>query len=373
MIPIIWRYLLGQFLKVTALCILSFIVVLLTMRLEDIAHFASLDPTFQVILLFILFQIPYILPIVIPVACLISAILLMQRLSKTQELTALRACGMSVKDFLAPLLICGALLALVNLYVVSELATESHFMTGLWKLELRSVNPLLLLRNKHLMKVKGGYFDTLGPSRMGESASQAVLAMPNSNTGRMVLLLADEFIAEQDVLHGKGLSLITSVEPQRLIIENVGENYTSSKDFSQIIQQNVWDLSNDHLKMSHLLAKLQEEKALLALSNDKKNIQREINRSYTEIIRRLSVAAAAFTFTLMGASFGISISRHPSARPLFYVMLLAAFYLTAFFSAKAIDHLFEASTLLYTVPHLIIVLLSILYLSRISKGIEGGR
>lgn len=359
MIPIIWRYLLSQYLKVTGLCVVAFIVVLLTMRLEDIAHFASLDPTFHVILLFVLFQIPYILPIVIPIACLISAILLMQRLSKTHELTALRACGISIKDFLAPILISAGLLSILNFYVVSELATESHFMTGLWKLELRSVNPLLLLRNKHLMKVKGGYFEVLGSSKMGETASQAILALPSGQEGRIALLLADRFTAENDFLHGEKLTLITGRDPGQLLVENIDETYTSAKDFSQIIQQNAWDLSNDHLKMSHLLAKIKTE-------NEKK----EISRGYSEIIRRLSVAFAAFSFTLMGLSFGISISRNPSARPVVYVIILAALYLGAYFTAKGIDHLLPASTLLYTVTHALIILFSIRVLWKVSKGIE---
>ena len=118
MFPIIWRFLLNQYLKVMVLCAAAIIVVLLTTRLDEIAHFASLDASFVIVLLFVLYQIPYILPIAIPVSCLVSSILLVQRLSRTHELTAMRACGMALKDFIAPIVIAGSLLTIVNFYFV---------------------------------------------------------------------------------------------------------------------------------------------------------------------------------------------------------------------------------------------------------------
>ncbi len=187
MFPIIWRYLLSHYFKVMGLCTVSFIAVLLTARLDEIAHFAVLSPTPQLAALFILLQIPYILPIVIPVSCLISSILLVQRLSKTHELTAFRACGISLKDFLTPILFSAILVGIFNFFIVSELATYSHYQTGIWKEELRSMNPLLLLRNKRLMRVKGGFFNTIGESLNGKIAEHAVLALPNKSQSRISL------------------------------------------------------------------------------------------------------------------------------------------------------------------------------------------
>jgi len=384
MIPIMWRFLLSQYLKVMGFCVVAFIAVLLTTRLDDIAHFASLSPSISAVTLFILFQIPYILPIVIPIACLISAILLVQRLSKTHELTAFRSCGIALKDFLTPILFSAALIATLDLYIVSELSTSSHLQTGIWREQLRSVNPLLLLRNKHLMKVKGGYYDTIGTSKVGERAEHVVLAMPNNNRQRISLFLADELKTNNGTLEGKGITLITSIPANdnrtfdQLFIENMKETVTSVEDFSQVMQQNVWNISDDHLKMDLLLAKLHEEKKVYKLAkanhapkNELTIISHNLNRAYSEIIRRFSVALAAFTFSLMGASFGISISRHQSIKGIFYVIILAGLYLTAFFIAKGLGQYLVLSALLYTVPHLIIILLSVIVLKRVGKGIEG--
>lgn len=380
--PVAWRYLLGQFLKVFLLCLLSFIAILLTTRLDEIAHFATLGSEGLLILWFTLHQIPYVLPIAIPISSLISVIILVQRLSQTHELTAFRACGLSLKDILTPILIASFFISAMNFYIVSELATQSHLATGLTKIELRSVNPLLLLHNKHLMRLKGVYSDTLGHSRIGEYAGDMVIAMPNKHNASINLVVAKNLEVGDSLFTGNGITVITPLNKDpslqdQLMIENMEQMKTSIKDFSQILQKKVWSLNNDHLRLGLLRARLHNLKnrekeidhteANLATL---KQIRRDINRSHSELIRRISISAAVFTFTLMGAAFGISISRNRSNRGIFYIVGLAAFYIVAFFSAKGLEHQTFVAGLLYLVPHLIIVTLSLFMLIRISRGVE---
>lgn len=381
--PILWRYLLGQYLRVLCFCSIAFIAVLLTMRLEEVAHFATLGASLTHILWFTLSQIPYVLPIAIPVSALISATILIKRLSNTHELTAMRACGMGLRDILTPILLAAALLACLNFYIVSELATDSHLSTGMLKSELRAINPLLLAHNKHLMRLKGFYFDTLGNSQMGEYAYNTVLAMPNKRNDRLSLMVAKSLKATPTTFTGEDVTFISGMSSDKeqhydhLMLENIQHADTSVEDFAQLIQKKVWTLNNDHLQLPFLLVRLESEKQLLAdaKSNESptseiKRIKRNIDRSYSEIFRRLSIALAAFTFTLMGAAFGVNISRYPSTKGLAVVIGLAALFLVAFFTAKGIDHLLIPSASLYVVPHLLIIALSIWALRRSAKGIE---
>ena len=241
--PIVWRYLLGQYLKVFLLCLISFIAILLTTRLDEIAHFATLGSEGLMILWFTLHQIPYLLPIAIPISSLISTIILLQRMSHTHEMTAFRACGLSLREVLTPILISGLFIAAVNFYIVSELATQSHLVTSLTKMELRSVNPLLLLHNKHLMRLKGAYSDTLGNSKIGEFAGDIIIAMPNKHNSSINLIVARNLQADPLNFHGKNLTLITPMNPlntpkgDQLMVENMQSMHTAIKDFSQILQK----------------------------------------------------------------------------------------------------------------------------------------
>lgn len=383
MLPILWRYLLMQYIKVFLFCTLTFLAVLLTTRLDEIAHFATLGPEGKLIFWYTLYQVPYILPIALPIACLIATTLLMQRLSGSHELTALRASGLSLKKIFAPLLFASFVISLFNFAVISELATQSHLSSNLLKTELRSINPLLLLQSKHVMRAKGYYFDTLGQSKLGETASHIVLAIPARGGHRMHFLLADQLVTSPEKFYGKNVTLLSSLGEEesqgfdRFLMENMQEGMTSIDDFTHITDHKMLKLNNDHLKLALLLLKLQDEKLRqeAAIKREEaesaqKAIQREIHRCYNELMKRLSVGFAPLTFTLMGGAFGISIGRRKSIREFFYMTALSALYLICFFTAKGNDHNIIASPILYFAPHLIIIALALYLFHRIAKGIE---
>lgn len=376
--PIVWRYLLSHYIKVLLLCLLGFVAILLTTRLDEIAHFATLGPEGGYILLFTLHQIPYILPIALPIACLISSILLVQRLSRTHELTALRSAGLSLGGCLAPILITASLLALGNFYIVSELSTDSHLATGLLKTQMRSINPLLLLHNKHLLKMKGIFLRNLGPSKMGESVEQVLIASPNKQNDRINLLIASKLRASPSKFVGHKVTFISSLgnkgenRSDDIAIENLNNAQMSVQDFGQMLQKKVWNLNNDHLRMPLLLAHLRLEKENLSKASPQglKAAERCVAKCYSEILRRVSIAFAVFSFTLMGCAYGISISRFHSNRGTFIVIGMAAFVLIAFFVAKGVEDQLGASATLYIAPHLILIAASLRMLRRASQGVE---
>lgn len=388
MISILWRYLLGQYLKVLFLCVTAFIAILLTTRLDEIAHFAALGATIPLILRYTLYQIPYILPIAVPISCLISTMILMQNLSDHHELSAFRSSGFSLREIITPILIGALLISFANFIVVSEMSTSSHLSANKLKMELRGVNPLLLLRNKHVMKMRGLYFDSLGPSRLGESASDFFIAMPNKQSNRIHLLFGKELTATQVGLEGKMITLVSSLDRTKddliktegfdhLMIENVQKLQTTADEFSHTLNKREWTMNNDHLHFSLLLVKLHEEKEALkkATAENKplselKQIKRSIQRCYAEMIRRLSVGLAAFTFTLMGCAYGMSVGRFRKSSRVFIVVGLAAMFMFSYFTARGIENLIVTASLLYLMPHVIISILSYRTLTRVAKGIE---
>lgn len=381
--PILWRYLLKLFLKITFASLVAFVAILLTMQLDEIAHFAALGAPALYLLFFTLHQIPYILPIALPLSCLIASYLLVQRLSASNEMTTLRASGFSLLNILTPILFAAAFLSIANFWIVSELATQSHLQTNLLKNELRSVNPLLLLNNKHIMRLKGFYFTALGDLHNGESASDVVFAIPNKHQQRIHLFIAKKLKATPSIFAGEGVTLITSApareEPDfdQLLIENMRVCKTQVHDFSKFLQKKVWTVHDDYLKLPLLLSRIKEQNAKMEGFNDLegpfqdlKSLNMQINRSYSEIVKRLSISLAVFSFTFMGSCFGLSISRRRKYYPLFMAVGLTTLYLISFFVAKGLDHRVWLTGPLYLLPHLVIISASLFALIRIGKGIE---
>ncbi len=384
--PILWRYLLIHYFRVLSLAILAFIAVLMTTRLDEIANFATLGPSPLFIIFFALYQIPYILPIVLPISALISTILLIQRLSTTHELTALRASGISISQILTPILMGAALMGLVNFYIISELATHSHLTTTLLKDEWRLISPLVLLQNKQVLKLKGLFFHTLGLNKIGESASDVILAIPNHTHNRLHVLLAKNLTASSNQFSGKAVTLFTILNPSStempdsILVENMDTVETTLSDFNSLIQKKIMTIHNDHLSLAQLNVKWKKEKlalqaaqqpiSSLSSKNDQKSITDAINGIISEILRRSSVALAVFTFSLMGAAFGMSISRYYSNHRLFIVVSLTAFYLITFFAAKQFNQQLFLSSLFYLAPHCLIFFSSLVALRRVVNGIE---
>jgi lipopolysaccharide export system permease protein len=361
--PILWRYLLKEYLRTLVLCVAAFIAILLTMRLDEIANFATLSPDLPLLFVFILQQIPYILPITFPIASLISSILITQRLSQSQELTAARACGFSLKDLLLPIIALSLVLSALNFYIVSEIATQSHLNAAQLKNELRAVNPLLLIHNKTIMRMKGFYFDTLGASHLGEFAQDIILLAPSNQSERVNVLIAKELKFQGDKIFGDHVTLISDRQSDTaegstgLLVENMAQTEMTTQEFSDLLERSTLNIKPDHLKMSYLLIALKEPREDRA-------------RVITEIMRRISVGISVFTFTLMGLAFGISIGRHRSGMRILYVVLLASFYLVSFFVAKEFDQSILISSIFYFLPHIVITILSCVMLYRVSIGRE---
>lgn len=376
--PILWRYLLSHYLKVFLLSVVAFIFLLVISRLHETAGFASLGAPLLSLFYFILYQFPYILPVALPISCLLSALLLMKKLSKTHELVAFRALGKSLPSLIVPLLTASLFLSILNFYIVSEVATNSHLASKQMVQELSSLNPLALLKNKSFLKRKDAFIRA-GSSKGGKSATDVVIAIHQKDAPRLSLFLAKKFELVNTDLKGHHVSFISSAPSSNtfdhLIIENQKETKTPASEFTSLLKKTGTRICPDHLHMRFLLARLRQESHSLAQAKikntkDIKNLKNIVNTCYSELARRVSFGFAPFVFTLIGASFGIEISRNRAKKGVLTVTLLAAFLFATFFLAKSCASNALLSTLIYLVPELLAIVYCLWTLHRINRGIE---
>ncbi len=364
--PLLWRYLIYDYLKVLALSTASFVAILLTLRFDEIAHFACLGSSAAEIGRFILFQLPYLLPIALPVSALIASYLLYARLSHKQELTAMRACGIGLLSLLAPVLAAAGLLTVCDFYFASEISSQAHLQNGQLRHTLRTINPLLLVQNKRMLNMQGILCETLGSSRHGEFVSDLFLALPDKAHDRIALVLAKSFSGVERHIEGSGISFITSQPEQEgfdaLSVENIASLETPYEAFTPAFQQKTWTLHPDHLQFSLLLSHLEAQRQ----TGNKKGIA----QVYSEISRRLSTALSLFAFTLFGAAFSIQIGRRARKSNILILALGTGFYLVCYFLGKSMDDKWIAASLLFLVPVAALCAAGSLKLFRLSRGIE---
>ncbi len=365
-IPILWRYLLRGYFQVFLLSVSAFISVLIVLRFSEIARFITSGAPTLKILAFALFQIPYILPIAIPISCVIAAMLLFQRLSHTHELTAFRTCGIGLKPIATPLLFAGFFLTLVNFTIASEISPRCRSASKALIYEMATVNPLFLLQKESLIKLKNAYYH-IGVLKANRYAEDVLLVAKNNSNGRLTLMSAKELSLKGDMLKGEHVAFISSVDPKKeqgfdhLVIENQKEMNTKAANMTQFIQTVDWTASYENLPIRLILARdMAAKKNQFSLSKS----------AQVEISRRVSISLAAFTFTLIGLTFGMQISRNRSKKGIVYAIALSALFLVCFISAKSLRHNAMLSIATYLLPHPVIILLCLRFLKSVREGVE---
>ncbi|MEZ5314876.1 MAG: LptF/LptG family permease [Chlamydiales bacterium] len=356
-------YLIKEYLRVFLLSISSFIGILFVSRLEEIAHFAAIGASFLYLLLFSFYQILYVLPIAIPISSLISVMILFQKLSQTHELTALRTVGLSFRQITTPILGLGMILSCINFYIASELTTSAHLKSRQMVSHLTTENPLLLLQSAKIAKLQGAYVQ-MEPVSTGKNIKNLLIALKDHTNKRISLLLAKKMTIEGDELKGEEVTVISNLSNpdfDQLIIENKKLTTCFSLDFSRFLQNQGWKISNDHLKFNLLRARIQ---------NLYKTGREQIAKCYSEMIRRISLGIAVFTFNLMGISFGITLDKNQNKKNILLVFILGGLTLVLFLAGKELSHLLWMATICFFLPHLFITIASILALFRLSRGLR---
>lgn len=362
--PILWRFLLKSYFQVFLLCMTSFIAALFVMRFKDIAEFATLNSDALSIFLFSLYQLPYVLPLAIPISCVIASMLLFQKLSHYQELTALRAAGVSLRHLLIPLMLGALLLSVVNFTVVAELAPRCRFWAKELTFEMTSNNPFYIFNKITDGKLTNAYVE-IRTLRGGKKAKDVLLILNNRTHERLGIMTAEELSIEGENLLGKNVTVISSVDSKlsqgfdHLVIENQDSMSTPSSSLSQLLKSAKWSLRPEYLSFKDLLIRL-------AISQ--KNFWS--NTHALEMARRLSLALTPLAFTLLGAAFGMEIGRRHTRRGLIWTVGLTALYLSAFIGAKSMKHFHLTAWALYFLPFVVIALFSLRSLKRVSRGIE---
>ncbi len=122
---IIGRYVATTWLRLFLLCQGGFLAVYLILDfMEKLGRFLKAGASFGLIGSFFLFKIPEMLGQTMPFAVLMSTLLALGMLSRSSELTALRSCGRSIPQVVAPILAlgtaCSALMLLNAEFVVPD-------------------------------------------------------------------------------------------------------------------------------------------------------------------------------------------------------------------------------------------------------------
>ena len=359
MLPILWRYTITAYLKIFLLSVGTFISILMVSRFKEIARFAALSANWGKTALYGVYQIPFILPMAIPLSALIASLLLFQRLSRTHELTAFRTLGFGFRHILAPPLLLSALLSCLTFFISAETAPFCRRESKALLYRETSSNPLVLLQRQNLIKIKDAYV-RIKTSEDETRGRNFLLITYNESHERLNLTSAKRLKIEGEELIGQDVAIVSHVHSNNLnfdplIIENQGSLFTTTPFLSAALKKNRPKIDSPSLSLRMLCHRLNEKPKLM-------------RSAFADILRRSSLAFAVFSFTFLGCSFGIEQGRTPKKRALLYALLLAFAILASYFLGKSFKKEPWIAAIVFPLPHLAAITASIYRLFRLSRG-----
>jgi len=128
------RYIAGRFLRMIMMAVAAFTVLFVVVdAFDNINRWMEKSPGWEAFLRYYLYGLPYIIVLVMPVAVLLCSLFLVTSLARNNELTALRASGVSVPRVFAPLLAVGFLISVFVLVVGDFVVAEANYRQTLVK------------------------------------------------------------------------------------------------------------------------------------------------------------------------------------------------------------------------------------------------
>ncbi|MBO7147032.1 MAG: LptF/LptG family permease [Lentisphaeria bacterium] len=269
--------------------------------------------------LFLIYVIPTVLTLTIPWAALVSVMLVFGRLSADNEITAMRASGVSILQIVSPIIMIAFFLTCLCLYL--QLQVGPHYL-GKARAMVRNVlidqptaifEPGLPVKFNDLLIYIGG--------KDGNKIHEVQVYRMNDDNGSW----------QQDVTAATG---IVKVDKTQQILQVVLYNatiaayegktvrHTFSRELTFTINYGK-EFRADKVTTRDKFLRVMEILARLSLE---KKMGRDTTRLEVELNSRIALALAPIAFLLLGMPLAIRTSRRETSVGLFLSVLLAGIY-----------------------------------------------
>ena len=159
------RYLAGHFIRMIFMAVLSFTVVFITVNAFDhFSRWVDKDVTVMTFLRYYFYGLPYIIVLVTPIAVLICSLLLVAGMAKNNELTAMRASGVSIPRIFLPLIFVGFTISVFTLAVGDFVMADANYLqTQVKRVEIDGRDPInYFMRNDFAHRTLDGAIVEIG-------------------------------------------------------------------------------------------------------------------------------------------------------------------------------------------------------------------
>lgn len=266
-------------------------------------------------------NVPYILAFSTPISTLFAALLLFGRLSMDNEISAMKACGISLWRLAAPLIVLSVLLSAVCIYVNCEVAPAAKYAN---KKLLRSAGieePINLLEEGRFIKDFPGLMIYVGQKNGNRVNDVVAYELEDDDTiKRSVRAKEGEIVADET-----NRVLIVKLYDVRIEMPDADDPYDVSKtmylnaeyypvklDIDEMLKSDRIRVKPSYMRMGELVERIRNvDKDFAMLSPEERAIERM--ELVVEANQRVSIAIGCFTFMLIGIPLGVKSHRRETS------------------------------------------------------------
>ncbi len=280
------------------------------------------------------YNIPYMLMFSIPISVLTGVLLLFGRLSFDGELTAMKACGLSIWQIISPVVLISIVMSLVCITITSSIAPRCRHAVRTALVQLGVEDPVTLLEAGRFVRDFPGLMIYIGSRSGNKVADVVVYEMGKDGPVRNVRAKSGEirtdkdarvmYIDLYDVRIDQKEKAKKGEEPKTQYIN--AQHYPVVMDFSAMTQKKVRQKVSD-MTMGDLVQAVRDMRSRYP-ELDQDDLMRQRMNLVVEANKRLALSLSCFAFTLLGIPLGMRSKRKESSVGVGISLLLVfVFYL----------------------------------------------
>jgi len=347
---------------------------------EILTLLVNRQATFGVVTQAVGLLVPFVWVFALPMGMLTATLLIFGRFSADQELTAVRASGVSLLSLISPILLLSlalcALSALVNLEVAPRCRVA--YKTLIDSLRGQFLNAQL--PEGRVVKDFPGYIFYIGKNRKGnlqdvivfDEAKNIILKAPR---GRLEVDIPNQqmnlhLYDAKGLTGGNPLFVGEPILPIKLspLEKNNQRPKISDMTFLQL-RDELRDLER-RMNISEPLSKLSAEQLQVKRDESRKRRKDLTSVVRVQIHQQVSFSFACFGFTLVGIPLGIRVHRRETNIGIAMALMLVAIYYSFIVLGKALDTRPEfAPHLIVWLPNFIFQAFGVVLLWRANRGV----
>ncbi len=312
--PILSRYILAKQIKPFFLSLFLFLVILLLNRIFELVHLiVGRGVPIAIVGKILLYSLPFIVSLVIPMAVMISIIVSFGDMSEKYEIIGIYSCGIDLKPLIIPLFIVIAimfvLLSAFNAYIVPS----SNRLLKNTLYDVTHIKPSSTVEegiffnsfdNRYLIFIdKISKNDSIKNVYIKEKIDRKRWRIISAPYGIITSSGRDAVLSLRD-----GVFVDVTAGRENSYLRGEFKRYTVSIPLEDSLEEKERHYVSDReMTLTQLLSKVDSLKSNSAISQ--KGLKRRINRYMVEVHKKFSIPFAMVVFLFMGMPVGIMMRK----------------------------------------------------------------